>query len=139
MTLTCTQTLMDIGIENKMSNETFHPFMGNFCSSLLSVLDFFLPLLSPLVTVTWFILCLQNHQKISVVFWGGGVKKYRLSVFFPRSFPMVIPSHGLNPTVFFCRVCCIPFFFTIERRLSSSFIEFRLLNIFLCLGAFEIQ
>ena len=24
------------------------------------------------------------------------------------SFPTVIPSHGINPTDFFCRVCCIP-------------------------------
>jgi len=30
-----------------------------------------------------------------------------------RSFPTVIPSHGINPTDFFCRVCCIPFFFLI--------------------------
>ncbi len=25
-----------------------------------------------------------------------------------RSFPTVIPSHGINPTEFFCIVCCIP-------------------------------
>ena len=27
-----------------------------------------------------------------------------------RSFPTVIPSHGINPTDFFCRVCSIPIF-----------------------------
>jgi hypothetical protein len=64
MTLTWTETLMAIGIENKMSNKTFHPFTGNFCSSLLSVVDFFLRLLSPFVTVTWFFL--YNVKKTTV-------------------------------------------------------------------------
>jgi hypothetical protein len=72
MTLTWTQTLMAIGTENKTSNKMFHPFTGNFCSSLLSVVDFFLRLLSPFVTVTWvFYNVNKNTVKLPWVFGAG--------------------------------------------------------------------
>jgi hypothetical protein len=62
---------MAIGIENKTPNKTFHPVTGNFCSSLLSVVDFFLRLLSPFVTVTFFYNVNKNTVKLPWVFGAG--------------------------------------------------------------------
>jgi hypothetical protein len=103
---------MAIGIENKTSNKTFHPFTGNFWSSLLSVGDFSLRLLSPFVNVTCFFIYNVNKNTVKLPWVFGARAKNNTDCwsfsYGIRSFPMVISSHGINPREFFCIVWFIP-------------------------------
>ncbi len=101
MTLTWTQTLMAIDIENKTSNKTFHPFTGNFCSSLLSVVNFFLRLMSPFVIVTWFFYNVnKNTVKLPWVFGAGGHKIILTVGLFPTEFGLFLRNFSVEFVVY---------------------------------------
>ncbi len=128
ITLTCTQTIIDIRIEKK----TYHPLRGNLCLSLLCLLDFFLPLLSAFVTLTLFSFTKyqQIHPKFTVVFWGWGINRYWNSVSFLW---YLVSSYGFyklgyKSNGFLGKVCCIPCF-----NSSIFFNFFLLLKIEFCL------
>jgi hypothetical protein len=74
---------------------------------------------------------------------GAGVKNNTKCWSFSYSiwsFPTVFLNYSTNPTVFFCRVCCIPYIYIVENRdILWSFLSLRNVHFFGISMAKQVQ